>query len=235
MSVHPRGSSAAEILDSLLQRLPDDRHQPLVLGAGEQLVAATSIIDRAWLAEQIRLRGQRWGTDDRRVLTTLWWYSASSWVVGPTLTSVALGHDVLSAALDDLSLHWLPDSRITGATSSRVLPGSPGIATAVATLREMYDVVVPELAGIGGIGARPLWAMAADAIASRLAFIGRAIDDLDRVTALLEPLVDAIGAPLPLPRYTGRGETLEPKRLSCCLLYLAPQQTKCSFCPRRRG
>lgn len=233
-------SSAPDLLAALVARFPADRRAPLVLGADERLVSAVSCADPAWLAEQIGLRSRRWGTDDRRVLATLWWYSASSWVVGPTLTSLALGDDVLSADPADLELHWLTDSRITGATSSRVLTtgaqvdGAPAVEVAAGTLRRLYDHIIPALATFAEIPPRPLWALAADALATRLLFIGRAVGEVDRVSTLLGPLVDAIGSPMPPTTCRGVGPAMETKRISCCLLYLAPEQSKCSFCPKLR-
>lgn len=225
----------AQLLDALLGRLDRDQHSPFTLGVDEHRVAATSMVDRDWLDEQLRLRGLRWGTDDARVLVTLWWYSASSWVVGPTLISLALGDTVLSADLEDLTLHWLPDSRITGAASSRVMPaGRAPIDTAAETLRGLFERVVPVLARSAEVGPRPLWAIAADSIANRLLGIGRGVGEVERVTALLHPLSRAIGPSMPKPAYTGAGPTTETRRVSCCLLYLAPGQTKCGFCPKLR-
>ena len=105
------GPDPTGVLDLVLDRLDRGHHPAFILGSDEQLVPAVSMIDHDWLAEQLRLRGLRWGTDDARVLATLWWYSASAWMVCPTLASLALGGQVLSADCDDLAVHWLPDSQ----------------------------------------------------------------------------------------------------------------------------
>lgn len=236
----PRPASSAErVLAEVLERLPRSDRWPLVPDVGEILVPATAIEDPAWLADQLRLRGERWKTDDRRVLATLWWYSASLWIVGPTLSSLATGARLLSGDLDDLDLHWLPDSRLTGSTSSRVLHSGPGVATsdrivaAGNSLRGTYDRVIPLVAASARIAARPLWAIAADALATRLLSLGRSLDTIEAVVALLDPLADAIGAPLPHAHYRRDGAEVSTLRCSCCLIYLVPGEPKCSGCPRR--
>jgi ferric iron reductase protein FhuF len=231
---------AERVLEEVLARLPPDRHGPLVAGADESPVPATAIEDPGWLSEQIRLRGERWNTDDPRVLATLWWYSASNWTVGPTLTTLVADVPVLAADLEDLMLHWLPDSRITGATSSQVAVASPWpsgetgrIGLAAATLRRMYDRIIPAVAAPAGLPHRPLWAIATDAVANRLLAIGAALGDVEAAAGLLHPLVAAIGQPMPRGRYVSDDDGLRTRRGSCCLLYLAPGQSKCGSCPRR--
>jgi len=227
------GPDPTGVLDLVLDRLDRGHHPAFILGSDEQLVPAVSMIDHDWLAEQLRLRGLRWGTDDARVLATLWWYSASAWMICPTLASLALGGQVLSADCDDLAVHWLPDSRITGATSSRVLAsGTSPLEAAADSLRGLFEHVITAVTTLAGIGPRPLWAIAADSIATRVASIGRATGELELVTGLLHPLCEAIGSSLPMPGYVGAGPALETRRLSCCLLYLAPGQSKCSSCPK---
>ena len=231
-------NNATVVLERLLRSLPPSEHVPLVLGRDESLVPLSLIDDPAWVAEQIRLRGERWNTNDRRVLVTLWWYSASSWTIGPTLTSLVMGSDLLSAEVSDLDLHWLPDSRVTGATSRRVLHGDDRLALAGESLRSLYSYVLPILAEYGHMRERPLWAIAADAIANRLLWLGRALsselENVKRVTSLLDPLTEQIGGPLPLTRYTRTDdfEAMHTHRCSCCLLFLTPQGGKCASCPR---
>ena len=221
----------------MLHRLPPAEHAPLVLDGVERAVAGTRLLDEAWVVEQIRLRGLRWSTEDRRVLATLWWYSASVWTVTPTLASLVLTDRVLSAEPSDLAVHWLPDSRITGATSTVVLGGTDPVQAAGSSVRSVYDRVIPLLAEIAGMRPRPLWAIAADALAGRLLWLGYATDDIAATQALLEPLSEVIGAPLPRARYTPAREQVGPQvdRCSCCLLYLAPRQSMCSSCPRMRA
>ncbi len=158
--------------------------------------------------------------------------------IGPTLTSLVMGSDLLSAEVPDLDLHWLPDSRVTGATSRRVLHGDDRLALAGESLRSLYSHVLPILAEYGHMRERPLWAIAADAIANRLLWLGRALsselENVKRVTSLLDPLTEQIGGPLPLTRYTRTDdfEAMHTHRCSCCLLFLTPQGGKCASCPR---
>lgn len=199
-----------------------------------QFLPASIMTSPDWLAEQLRLRSVRWNTDDARVLAALWWYSASAWVIGPTLISLARGDQLLSGDLDDLAIHWLPDSRITGATSSRVLVSTSPIGSAADSLLGLFEHVIPAVADLAGIAERPLWAVAADSIATRLLAIGQEIGEVDRVVGLLPALADSIGGVMPRVGFTGSGSQLTPRRVSCCLLYLAPEQSKCSFCPKLR-
>lgn len=222
------------MLQSICERLPPSERAALVLEPRERGVPGTSMLDRTWLSEQIVLRGQRWSTDDPRVLATLWWYSASVWTIGPTLSSLALFDTVLSADPEDLDLHWLPDSRLTGAHSSRLVVTTNSIDTAGQTLRGLYEQVIPLIAEVGRMRERPLWAIAADSLANRLLWLGRAVGEVDRITGLLDPITDAIGPTLPRARYarTDDHDAMHPHRCSCCLLYLAPQQQKCASCPK---
>lgn len=217
--------------------LPVDQRSPLELEDGETFVDGALMLDPVWLSEQIALRGLRWSTDDRRVLTTLWWYSASVWTIAPTVASLILADEVLSAEPHDLRLHWLPDSRITGATSTAVVTGGERVLAAGASLRRLYDQVIPVLADVGGMRPRPLWAIAADALAGRLLWLGRATGDTQAATALLGPLTDVLGHPLPRARYTPAPQHVAPQvdRCSCCLLYLAPAGSMCTSCPRMRS
>jgi ferric iron reductase protein FhuF len=80
---------------------------------------------------------------------------------------------------------------------------------------------------------RPLWAIATDSLADRLLALGRAVGDVPRVTALAAPLADAVGPPLPAPRYEDVAGRRFVRRASCCLLYRVPGWPLCTACPRR--
>lgn len=198
------------MLRAVLERLPRSERDSLELGPGERLVPGVAMEDRTWLAQQLSLRGQLWSTDDRRVLVTLWWYSASVWTIGPTLTALALFDKVLSADPADLSRHWLPDSRVTGAYSSRLVPADVPVRAAGQTIRHLYERVIPTLADLGGMRPRPLWAVAADSMANRLLWLGQAVGDVQRVTGLLDPLIDAVGQPLPPPGHATHDPLTQP-------------------------
>lgn len=45
----------------------------------------TDMSDPAWIAARIGDTARRWGSADRRVNATLWWYSASSTISRPLL------------------------------------------------------------------------------------------------------------------------------------------------------
>lgn len=229
--------TAQLLLDRVLAALPRGEHEPLVAADGALLVPAESILDPDWLSEQIRLRGQRWRTDDPRVLATLWWYSASVWLPCPALTSLAVTGQALSPRLPDVLMHWWPDSRITGTTSAQLLSGDDQVAALGLAIREMLAAVIPPLAQAGRMSQRPLWAIASDSLANRLLWVGRAVGEVDRVTGLAGRLAQAIGRPLPMPRYVDVPATPPrtvrfTRRCSCCLLYKAPQQGMCSSCPK---
>lgn len=231
-------SQADAVLATVLAALPPDQRGALAPNADAALISCASVLDPAWLQEQIRLRGQRWRTEDRRVLATLWWYSASVWIPGPTLASLVLADAPLSPSPTNVAMHWLPDSRIAGATSSAVLAGSP-LSSAGAALRESLGEYIAAVARAGSMRERPLWAIAADSIAGRLLWIERATGR--RASMIADELAAAIGTSLPRFRYLDiAGRTGAPTRVvrrgSCCLLYAAPGQDKCSDCPgRRRG
>lgn len=172
------------------------------------------------------------------MLATLWWYSASVWLPCPALASLVVTGRALSPALPDLTMNWWPDSRITGATSAAVLTGSDAVAELGAALRTMFGAVISPLAEAGQMKQPPLWAIASDSLADRLLWAGNAIGERERATALAEPLARAIGPRCPAPRYVDvHGRPSQParfvRRSSCCLLYAAPHQSKCSSCPKR--
>lgn len=223
--------TAGAVLRKVLAVLPPDERNPLIAAPDEKLVPATAIYDADWLDEQIRLRGERWQTNDRKVLATLWWYSASVWLQVPSLASIAVTGRALSPALDRVSMHWLPDSRITGATSSAVLAGDDQVAALGSALRDMFGTVIPVVARAGGMKERPLWAIAADSLAGRLLWVERAIGA--EATELAPRLAAAIGPEMLKPRFEKRYGRPVLRRSSCCLLYRAPNQGKCSECPKR--
>src|SRR5699024_11308613 len=118
----------------------------------EVAVPANSVRDPEWMREQIRLRGLIWNTEDTRVLATLWWYSASARMIAPTIASLVVTGLPLSPRLDDLLLHSRPDSRLSGVTSTAVLPlpsgtrattrvGCPALAELGNALGELFSEV----------------------------------------------------------------------------------------------
>lgn len=212
----------------------------------ETAVPAARVRDPEWMREQIRLRRLIWGTDDTRVLATLWWYSASARMIAPSIASLVVTGEPLSPELDDLWLHCKPDSRLSGATSTTVLPAlpdgehaatvdSPALTALATALGNTFGEVIPAVAAAGRMRERPLWALATDAIAGRLLWAGEASGAVEKATRMAGPLVTAIGATIPAPRYTRTvtESRVTTNRVSCCLLYRVPGEHKCRGCPGR--
>ncbi|MGJ7908064.1 (2Fe-2S)-binding protein [Actinopolyspora sp. H202] len=229
---------ADQLLTRTLNGMNPTEHARLLTDEHCEQVPASLVEDPDWMSEQLRLRGRIWHTDDARVLATLWWFSTSSKLIAPSVASYVVTGEALSPRLEDLRLHWQPDSRLSGVTSVNVLPGSDPLESLAQALRRTFDRNIASVAATAGIRQRPLWAIATDALAGCLLWAGRAHGAADRATALAEPLVAAMNAPMPAPRYTGiespaRTTRLFTKRTSCCLLYRAPGEDKCTSCPGR--
>lgn len=187
---------------------------------------AALLADADWTAERLAARSLRVGTGDRRVLATVWWYSASAVLVTPALAGLLTGRP-LSARLADLTVAEMAGGVPIAATSS-----AAGREPA-AELRQTLEAVIAAVAEAGAIRERPLWAIATDSLANRLLALGRALRDVPRATALAGTLAAAVGAPLPAPRYVDVDGVRFTRRASCCLLYRVPHEPMCTSCPRR--
>lgn len=199
--------------------------------AGTDGVAAERVMDPEWLADQILVRGARWGTPDGRVLGVLWWYSASTVVVGPALAGLAVTGAGLSSAPSHLVLHVAPDGRLLGAHSTAVAGDGP--AAVGADLGANLAAMIGAVADVTSRGEAALWAIATDAVANQLAWIGQALGEVERVTGLAAPLVAAMDRPMPEPRYVDVLGRRFVDRVSCCLIYRLPGGGMCTSCPRR--
>ncbi|MFW3170117.1 iron reductase [Geodermatophilus sp. CPCC 206100] len=188
-------------------------------------VPAALLADPGWTAERLTELAARHGGGDRRTLATVWWYSASTVLLTPSLAGLVTGRP-LSARLADTALSVLPGPRLLAATAS-----APGRDLA-AELREALAAVVATIAAVGGLRPRPLQAVAADALAERLLTLGRAVGDEHRATALAAPLAAAVGG-MPVPGYVDVAGTRFVRRVSCCRLYRVPRPMLCTACPRR--
>ncbi len=188
---------------------------------------AVRLADPRWTAQLLDLRASGQGTADRRVLATVWWYSASSVLVIPPLAGLVTGIP-LSARLCDLTVSLVPSLVPIAAVAAG--PGSGDLAV---DLRASLEAVVAAVAEAGRMRERPLWAIATDSVADRLLALGRAVGDVPRVTALAGPLAAGVGPPLPAPRYEDVGGRRFVRRASCCLLYRVPGGPTCTSCPRR--
>ena len=207
-------------------RLPGSGALGLAVPPGAALVPAPLLADPAWTAQVLDARAPRGRRVDRRVLATVWWYSASSVLVTPPLAGLVAGLP-LSARLEDLTVALLP-----GAVPIAALSGA-GAADPAEDLRASLAAVVAAVAEAGGVRERPLWAVATDSLAGRLLAVGRALGAVGPVTALAAPVAAAVGPPLPAPRFTDVGGVRFVRRASCCLLYRLPAEPMCTGCPGR--
>lgn len=236
MTVPATSTEASGVLRAMLRVLPDDHLLPRAPAFETSALLAEN---EAWLREQIRLRGYIWGIDDQFVLGTLWWYSASNWLVMPTVTSWFVTGTALSARLQDVLLFHRPDSRIPGSRSLQL--GPPSLDQLGAQLRESLGQVITAVALITGRGERRLWSFAVDAIVGRILWAAQQTGRVDEVQQQASELVAAIDPDLPRPRLTivepSRAQSgerrLHVRRGSCCLLYRVPGEAKCGTCPRQ--
>lgn len=210
--------------------LPGAAALGLLPAPGARPVPAARLADPSWTAAVLADRGQRQDISDRRVLATVWWYSASSALLTPPLAGLVTGRP-LSARLCDTTLYALSGSLLVAAVSSAA--GPPSAAELAIQLRDAMAPVIAAVATAGGMRERPLWAIATDSLANRLLALGRALEDVPGTTALAAPLAAAIGAPLPIPRYVHVRGNRFTRRCSCCLIYRMPHESLCTSCPRR--
>jgi ferric iron reductase protein FhuF len=220
------GAVTVELQSGVAARVPGAAALGLLAPPAAAVVPATALADPGWTAEVLDVRAPRQGTRDRRVLATVWWYSVSSVLLTPALAGLATGIR-LSARLEDTSLSFL-----AGGVPIAAVASAPGTDLA-AELRESLGAVVTAVAVAGRTRERPLWAIATDSIANRLLALGRAMGNVERVTALAAPLAAAVGPPLPAPRYVDVAGARFTRRASCCLLYRVPHEPLCTSCPRR--
>jgi ferric iron reductase protein FhuF len=208
-------------------RVPGAAALGLVAPPSAVLVPGELLADPAWTAQVLAARAAVQRTEDRRVLATVWWYSASSVLLGPVLAGLVSGVG-LSARLADTTVHALAGPVPIAATTTGRDAGH-----LVEDLRTTLAAVVAAVAEAGGTRERPLWAIATDSLANRLLDVGRAVGDVPAATALAGPLAAAVGAPLPAPRYVGGRGVRFTRRASCCLLYRVPHEVVCTSCPHR--
>jgi ferric iron reductase protein FhuF len=214
-------------------RIPGAAALGLLAPPSAAAVPATVLADADWTADVLARRGARLGTGDRRVLATVWWYSASAVLLTPPLAGLVTGLP-LSARLADLSLAMSAAGLPVAATSSAA--GSGRLADLAADLGGALSAAVEGVAAAGGMRSRPLLAIATDSLANRLLDLGRALGSVPVMTGLAGPLVAAVrasGCPLPEPRYVDVGRARFVRRASCCLLYRLPHEPMCTSCPRR--
>ncbi|SDC65037.1 (2Fe-2S)-binding protein [Actinokineospora iranica] len=197
-----------------------DARLPHHAGASTAGLAPTSVDalgDRRWLAAQIAAAGRLYRCGDQTVLGVLWWYSASSVLVAPTVESLLVTGFALDPARVRLYLH--PDGRLLAARSDAVCP-APGPA-----LRAVLSAAIDCVSELTGARGRALWAVAGDSLSNRVLWAGGSPADAVELAA-------AIG-PMPVPRFVSVGGRNVVRRASCCLIYAATGAEKCVSCPRQ--
>lgn len=205
-------------------RLPGAAMLGLLPPPSARPLPAAALADPAWTARLLDDRAVTARTEDRRVLATLWWYSASLVLLGPTLAGLVTGRP-LSARLADTTVHIvgdLPLAATSTATHSDDVAGE---------LAAALDAVVAAIAEAGGLRRRPLQAITTDALANKLLALGRSRRNVDDALSLAAPLARATG--LPQPRFVEAGGQCFTRRASCCLIWRVPGESLCTSCPRR--
>ena len=212
----------------LSARMPYHAGNP---GPGTVSLAATRLAEPGWWREQLDTARRLHGRGSARVLGTIRWYSASSVLLAPVAESLAVTGIALDPSLAATTLSVLPDGRLPGARSGRVL--GEDVAGAGRALGDSVAAVVEALAS--AVDARPpaLWAIATDSLANRLLWAAGAVGSPGRAEELAAALAEAAGDRLPRPRYVDVGASRVVRRASCCLMYEAGDGEKCTSCPRQ--
>ncbi|MGY1694833.1 iron reductase [Geodermatophilus sp. SYSU D00814] len=207
-------------------RVPGAAGLGLLAPPSARPLPARLLADPGWTADRVTALGRQYRSDDRRALATVWWYSASAVLLTPVAAGLATGRP-LSARLADTTVYEVGGTLLAGVSAAPSGPDPAG------DLRDALTAVVAAVAAAGGVRERPLWAVATDSLAGRLLALGRALGDVASVTALAARVAAAVGAPMPVPRYTDVGGTRFVRRVSCCLLLRLPGQPTCTACPAR--
>ena len=213
------------------------------LPPAQSMLPGALLADEAWLGERVGQTGRQFGCADRRTNATLWWYSASVVLLGPSVHAL-----VRSGRGLDLSTSALRFTLRFNGYLERVVARSelaPGPRALGRHLDEALGPVIEPLARISGATERALWAIAVDSLATRvLAETSVLTGGTDRQTddQAAPKLATAIAEPAarlrPLPRYVqvrGRPEAAAQRyvrRGSCCLLYRVPDGL-CISCPKQ--
>lgn len=185
---------------------------------------AAAITDPGWLAEQIDAAARRYRSADRTVLGVIWWYSASSAMLGPPVESFVTTGAAADPALANLTLYLHPNGLVLDASSAATL--EPGIAALGPRLLRALATSIDAIAAATGAHERALWAIATDSLANRVLWAGGS-------PAIAEEIAAAVGDKLPAPRYVEVAGRLVVRRASCCLIYQTPVGELCTSCPRQ--
>jgi hypothetical protein len=184
-------------------------------------VTAEAVTDPSWLAEQLAATARRYRLGRPASVGVLWWYSASSVLLGPVAESVVRGGPVADPALAAVTLFLHPDGRVLDARATGVIPAD-GLGV---RLRGALSAAVSAVAAASGAREPALFAIATDSLANRVLWAGG-------TSSVAVDLAATVGS-LPVPRYVSVAGTRVVRRASCCLIYEAPGETKCVSCPRQ--
>lgn len=183
-------------------------------------VPATAVTDPDWLAVQLDANARRFRLPGRAANGVLWWYSASSVLLGPPAETYVRGGPAADPGLESLTLFLHPDGRVLDARAASTVDRFELPVRVGAVL----EVCVDAVAAASGAAGPALWAIATDSLANRVLWAGGS------AAAALELAADPR---LPRPRYVEVAGTRAVRRASCCLIYEAPGQRKCASCPRQ--
>lgn len=211
---------------AVVARLPGAAALGLVAPPSARSVPVADLADPVAVAELVTARARALRSGEPRVAATVWWYSASAVLLAPPLAGLVAGVP-LSARPADLVLSIGSGGLPVAATSSA------GSTDPGAELRELLTVVIEAVAEVGGLRPPPLWAIATDSLAGGLLTLGRVLGSVPAVTGLAGRLAEAVGPPLPVPRYEDVAGSRFVRRASCCLMYRLPGGPLCTSCPRR--
>lgn len=193
---------------------------------------ATVLTDPEWLRDDLERAARMYGQATDRVLGTVRWYSISSVLVAPPLESLVRTGTAMDPALEAVTLDMSAQGRVSAARSAQPFTGD--LTELGTAMRTALAAAIDAIAAASGAKSPALWAIAGDSISNRLLWAGTAAGDATWGTRLAEPLADAIGPPLPRPRYTSVGTHPVVRRASCCLIYEATGGPKCVSCPNQR-
>lgn len=199
---------------------PDPHDYPRGI-TGLQPVSAEAVTDPAWLADALSATTSRFRLTGAGTAGVLWWYSASSVLLGPVAESYVRGGRVADPALASMTLFLHPDGRVLDARSSSTVDHAEAPARTAAVVATCVDAVAKASAA----STRALWAIATDSLANRVLWAG---GSAAHAVAL------AADERFPVPRYMTVGGQRAVRRASCCLVYEAPGQQKCVSCPRQK-
>ena len=201
--------------------------------------------DESWLSDRVDQIGRQLCCPDRRTGATLWWYSASVVLLGPSVH--ALVTSGTGRALTPSTIRF--SLRLNGYLE-RVVAGPELEVGAAALGRHLDDAlaeVIEPLARTGRASERSLWAIAADSLATRVlaetavlpgTFVLPGTSGTDEAPRIASAIAEAGARLRPRPRFQDvQGRPDRPdrryvRRGSCCLLYRVPDGL-CISCPKQ--